>query len=99
MNYERVKAVAVIVVTAIVNILNVYGYAVDMDSTVNAVLSILSAVSILYSWWFNQNVTEEAQEAQAVLNNLKSIRKDSGVSVKVATMYELTDGKGANNDD
>ena len=72
---EKVKAILTIVVTAAVNVANVLGYAQDADAWVNVVLSIASAVCIVYSWWFNQNVTPEAQQAQLVLNNLKNERR------------------------
>ena len=75
MNMERVKAIATIVVTAVVNIANVMGYAMDADVWLNAVLSVLSAISIVWSWWKNQNITDEAQQAQLVLNQLKNERK------------------------
>ena len=72
---EKAKAILTIVVTAAVNIANVYGYAVDAEAWVNVALSVASAVTVLWSWWFNQNVTPEAQQAQLVLNNLKNERK------------------------
>lgn len=70
--YERIKAVVTILVTAIVNILNVYGFAVDLDNAINVVLSILSALTILYAWWKNQNITREAVVAQGFLKQLKA---------------------------
>lgn len=76
MNIERVKAIATIIVTAAVNIANVMGYALDADSIVNAVLSVLSAIAIVYSWWKNQNITDEAIEAQKVLDALKAERRE-----------------------
>ena len=72
---EKAKAILTIVVTAAVNIANVYGYAVDAEAWVNVALSVASAVTVLWSWWFNQNVTPEAQQAQLVLNNLKNERR------------------------
>jgi len=75
MNMERIKAIATIIVTAAVNIANVMGYAMDADTWLNAVLSVLSAISIVWSWWKNQNITDEAQQAQLVLNQLKNERK------------------------
>jgi len=72
MNQEKLKAIITIIVTAGVNILNILGYALDMDVVLNAVLSIFSFICIVYSWWFNQNVTPEAQEAQRLLNKLKA---------------------------
>ena len=92
MNWERIKAVIVIIVTAIVNILNVYGYAVDMDATLNAVLSVFSAVTIIYSWWFNQNVTDAAQEGQRVVDAIKSIKRETGMSLSAEMALELTNG-------
>ena len=75
MNAERVKAIVTIVVTAAVNVANVCGYALDADLWVNAVLSVVSAACIAYSWWKNQNVTDEAIQAQDYLDGLKAERK------------------------
>ena len=77
MNTERVKAILTIIVTAAVNIANILGYAYDLDTILNAVLTIFSFICILWSWWFNQNVTDEAQQAQLVLNELKAAKRAS----------------------
>ena len=69
---ERAKAVLTIVIVAVVNVLNVLGYAMDADPLLNVVGSIASAITIMYAWWKNQNVTAEATEAQAVLDALKA---------------------------
>lgn len=68
---ERIKAIVTIVVTAIVNIANLYGYSIDAEPIVTCVLTVLSFATILYSWWKNQNVTEEAVKSQEYLNELK----------------------------
>lgn len=75
MNTERIKAIVTIVVTAVVNIANICGYAYDLDPILNAVLSVVSFVCIAWSWWKNQNITEPAIEAQKVLDHLKAERK------------------------
>ena len=75
MNAERAKAILTIIVVAIVNILNVMGYAMDAEPYINAITSVFSAVTIAYAWWKNQNITPEAQQAQAVLDHLKAERK------------------------
>lgn len=75
MNVERAKAIITIIVTAIVNIANVYGYAIDAEAWINVALSILSAACIAWAWWKNQNITAEAIQAQAVLDHLKAERK------------------------
>lgn len=72
---EKTKAITTIVVTALVNVANCMGYALDADAWVNVALSMLSAAAIAYSWWKNQNVTPEAQAAQATLDHLKAERK------------------------
>ena len=74
MNTERIKAIVTIIVTAIVNIINLYGYAVDAGALVNAIFTIVSFICIIWSWWKNQNVTEEAQQAQLLLNDLKEAK-------------------------
>ena len=72
MNVERAKAIITIIVTAIVNIANVYGYAVDAEAWINVALSILSAICIAWSWWKNQNVTYAAQQGQLVVDQIKN---------------------------
>ena len=75
MNAERIKAIVTIIITAVVNIVNLYGYAVDAGAVVNAVFTVASFICILWSWWKNQNVTDEAQTAQSYLNELKAEKK------------------------
>ena len=72
---ERTKAIITIVITAVLNIANLYGFAVDAGAVVNAVLTVLSFICIAWSWWKNQNVTHEAQTAQIYLNKLKLEKK------------------------
>lgn len=69
--FERAKAIVTLVIVAAINIANVCGYALDAGPLVNAVTSIISAISILYAWWKNQNVTVEAAQAQVLLDSLK----------------------------
>ena len=75
LDIEKIKAIATIIVTAAVNVANVCGYAFDADAWVNVVLSIISAITVGYAWWKNNNVTPEAQQAQKVLDELKAISK------------------------
>lgn len=75
MNSEQAKAIITIIVTAVANIANVCGFAMNADAWINVALSILSAATILYSWWKNQNLTPEAAQAQEYLNGLKGMRK------------------------
>lgn len=72
---ERPKAILTIILVAIINIINLYGYAVDAGAVVNAVFTILGFIGILWSWWKNQNITPEAQQAQAWLDHMKAEKK------------------------
>ena len=83
---ERAKAIITIVITAVLNIANLYGFAVDAGAVVNAVLTVLSFICIAWSWWKNQNVTTEAQTAQIYLNKLK-------LEKKAVKFREQNDGK------
>ena len=69
---ERIKAIVTIVITAAVNIANIYGYAIDAEPIITGALSILSAITIIYSWWKNQNVTQAAVEGQKVTDAIKN---------------------------
>lgn len=68
---ERAKAITAIVVTAIVNVLNVLGYALDLDTWLNAALSIASAACVVWVWWRNNNMTEAAMVGDAMTTELK----------------------------
>ena len=83
---ERTKAIITIVITAVLNSANLYGFAVDAGAVVNAVLTVLSFICIAWSWWKNQNVTQEAQTAQIYLNKLK-------LEKKAVKFREQNDGK------
>ena len=69
---ERIKAVVTIVITAFFNVLNVLGWAADAEPFILAATSVISAVSIVWCWWFNQNMTQAAVDGQKVLNAEKA---------------------------
>ncbi len=72
--FEKVKAIATLIIVCAVNVCNVLGYAVDAEPWINAVTSVLSVVAIAYAWWKNQNVTAEAAQAQVLLDALKAAK-------------------------
>ncbi len=81
---EQAKAIATLVIVCIANVCNVLGFAFDADPWINVCLSIISAASIVFSWWKNQNITGEAVQAQALLNLLKVQRKAAKHASKAA---------------
>lgn len=76
-NIERAKAIITIVVTTCVTIANMYGWAVDADEWVSCCLCILNAICLGYTWWKNQNITEEALAGQHLIDSLKRERRDA----------------------
>jgi len=68
---ERATAIVTLVVTCAVNVCNVLGYAVDAEQWVNAALSILSVICIVWAWWKNQNITPEALAGSNLMRKLK----------------------------
>ena len=71
MNAESIRAIVALLVTAIVNVANVMGFALDWGTVFNVVLSVASVASVAWVWWKNQNLTAAAQEAQKFLDELK----------------------------
>lgn len=79
---ERIRAITTLIVTALLlvnTILTAYGknpipYS---ESAVYEIISnLLSAIAVLYTWWKNQNITEEAAKAQGWLNEMKLNKAD-----------------------
>lgn len=68
---ERAKAIAAIVITAVANVLNIIGYAVDAEPFVVAATSVISAGAIVWAWWRNNNLTTAAMVGDAVTTNIK----------------------------
>ena len=79
-NDGTLAAFARLVVTLVVSVAAVAGYALDSGLIYNIVFSALALACILWSWWKNNNVTKDAQQAQLYLNELKRGPLDSGVS-------------------
>ena len=48
---------------------------IDDASVELAVTSLWTIISAVTSWWYNNNITDEAKQAQAYLNDLKA-KKD-----------------------
>lgn len=79
----KTGAIITIVVTAIVNIINLYGYSIDADTVVKTVLSVASAVTILWSWWRNNDMTEAAFLGTGYTRMLKAKKKAARNGEKV----------------
>lgn len=73
-NSQTATAVARLAVALAVSLLAMFGVEIDGDGIENAVLAVASVAVMAWVWWRNNNVTEAAQEAQAVLD---AIRRDA----------------------
>ena len=63
---DRQNAIIRIVITAAVNIVNLYGFSVDADALVTAATTAASFATIAWAWWKNNNVTQAASQIQAL---------------------------------
>ena len=70
-NDGTLAAFARLVVTLVVSIAAIAGYALDSGLVFNIVFSAAAICCILWTWWKNNNVTQAAQQAQQYLNDLK----------------------------
>lgn len=79
---EKVKAIIRLIVMAVLMVnmgLTVAGKnPIPLDETaLTEWLTVAAAgISAVYSWWKNNNVTKQAQQAQAVLNELKTSKTE-----------------------
>lgn len=71
MNSERLMAFVRLIVPLIVGAAAMFDWAVDADLMMNIAMSVLALVSFVWTWWKNNNVTEAAQEAQKLLDEIK----------------------------
>ena len=78
MTNEKTKAIIRLIVMAVLMVnmgLTVAGKnPIPLDETaLTEWLTVAAAgISAVYSWWKNNNVTKQAQQAQTVLNELKT---------------------------
>lgn len=68
---ERVKAIISTLAVLVVQILALLGIKVEENSFVNAVAVIVSVAVSIYACWKNHNFTDEAAQAQKLLDDLK----------------------------
>lgn len=73
MNKEQIKAIATLGVAlfALALVFAITFGAIDADALTGAVAAVLAIGSTVVAWWRNNNVTEAAQAAQKVLDNIK----------------------------
>lgn len=73
MNKEQVKAIATLSVAlfALALVFAIAFGAIDADALTGAVAAVLAIGSTVVAWWRNNNVTQAAQDAQQVLDQLK----------------------------
>lgn len=70
-NKETVSALARLLVTVAAGVCTVFGWKFDADILFNVVITVGAFAAIAYTWWKNNNVTEGAQAAQEILDEIK----------------------------
>lgn len=71
MNAERVLAIARLACTLAASVAAGFGIALDADALFVGIACLIACGCYAWSWWKNNNVTQAAQEAQKVLDELK----------------------------
>lgn len=82
-NAETIAAFARLVSTLLINMAAVFSWNINEDLVVNVIISALGVLMMGVTWWRNNNITEAAQEAQLLLDELKSNEKKEGKHAKV----------------
>lgn len=71
-NSQRIAAITRLAVMLASAVAGGFGLTVDPDSLGTVAAVVVAAVTAVYSWWRNNNVTVAAQGAQAYLDALKA---------------------------
>lgn len=71
LNSQTVVAFARLAVTLVLSVAAVFGWALDGGLVYNVIVSALGLAMLVWAWWRNNNVTEAAQEAQLLLDEIK----------------------------
>lgn len=80
---ERIRAITTLIVTALLlvnTILTASGknpIPYSESAVYETISNLLSAIAVLYTWWKNQNITEEAAKAQGWLVEMKLNKADA----------------------
>lgn len=72
LNKESFIAIIRLIVTAVGMIATTFSWTVDTNFIFNILVSIAAEVLLIWTWWKNNNVTEAAQQAQEMLNEIKA---------------------------
>lgn len=65
-------AIIRLIVTAIGMIATTFSWTIDTNLIFNILVSVAAGVLLIWTWWKNNNVTEAAQQAQEMLNEIKA---------------------------
>ena len=68
---ERAGAILRLACTLVAGIATMLGFYTDADELFTGICCVLALACLLWCWWKNNNVTDAAIAAQAVLDSLK----------------------------
>lgn len=88
-NSQTAIAFARLLVSLALSVCTFFGWALDADFLFNIILTAVTLILFIYTWWKNNNVTIAAQESQLVLNQIKQAEKDAQiVDIQVAEVVK-----------
>lgn len=71
---ERTKAIVSAAVIIAVNVAAFFGVTLDQNTVLDAALAVAALIATIWGIWRNHNFTDEAIQAQGVLDHLKAER-------------------------
>lgn len=71
-NAQTALAIVRLFVPLVVAVAAVFGWTFDAELLLNIMLSAGALLAFIWSWWKNNNITDAAQEAQKLLNEIKA---------------------------
>ena len=96
MTQEQLKAIIQMLGTLVVTLAGIFGYSMAEEQAQQIAIVVAALVVVAYSVWKNCNFTHAAEQAQRVLDAVKSIQKDTGEKLTAEAALELTDGQDDN---
>lgn len=83
-NSETALALIRLVVPTLASAAAMFGWSVDSDLAINIATTLLALITLVWSWWRNNNLTEAAREAQRLLDEIKQTAKADADEAKAA---------------
>lgn len=76
LNSETALALIRLIVPAIASAAAMFGWSLDADLATNIAITLLALATLVWTWWKNNAITEAAQEAQRLFDEIKQTERE-----------------------